>query len=43
MARYGSYEEAVAQHEWRVPQRYNLAQDGFDKQPRDQLPMGPRA
>ena len=22
-----SYEEAVAQHEWRVPERYNIAQD----------------
>src|SRR6059058_1495717 len=35
----GSYEEAVAQHEWRVPERYNIAQDVCDKHPADKLAM----
>src|SRR3954468_18514351 len=35
----GSYEEAVAQHEWHVPERYNIAQDVCDKHPADKLAM----
>ncbi|MDP9385684.1 MAG: AMP-binding protein [Actinomycetota bacterium] len=34
-----SYEEAVAAHEWRVPDRYNLAHDVCDKHPREKLAM----
>ena len=34
-----SYEEAVASHEWRVPERYNIAQDVCDKHPADKLAM----
>ena len=34
-----SYEEAVASHEWRVPERYNIAQDVYDKHPADKLAM----
>jgi len=34
-----TYEEAVAAHEWRVPVRYNIAQDVCDKHPRDKLAM----
>jgi acetyl-CoA synthetase len=34
-----SYEEAVAQHEWRVPDRYNIAEDVCDKHPPDKLAM----
>src|SRR5262249_32902690 len=34
-----SYEEAVANHEWRVPERYNIAQDVCDKHPADKLAM----
>src|SRR3982750_2123101 len=34
-----SYEEAVAQHEWNVPERYNIAQDVCDKHPPDKLAM----
>src|SRR5690242_20180674 len=34
-----SYEEAVAQHEWQVPERYNIAQDVCDKHPADKLAM----
>jgi acetyl-CoA synthetase len=34
-----SYEEAVAQHEWHVPERYNIAQDVCDKHPADKLAM----
>jgi len=34
-----SYEEAVATHEWRVPERYNIAADVCDKHPRDKLAM----
>src|SRR5437764_3922475 len=36
---FGSYEEAVAQHEWRVPDRYNIAQDVCDKHPAGKLAM----
>ena len=35
----GSYEEAVAAHEWRVPERYNIAADVCDKHPADKLAM----
>ena len=35
----GSYEEAVAAHEWRVPERYNIAADCCDKHPADKLAM----
>src|SRR5437762_2021569 len=34
-----TYEEAVAAHEWRVPDRYNIAADVCDKHPRDKLAM----
>src|SRR3954468_5808563 len=37
--RFGSYEEAVAQHEWNVPERYNIAEDVCDKHPPDKLAM----
>ncbi|MBV9818523.1 MAG: AMP-binding protein [Solirubrobacterales bacterium] len=39
MSPYQSYEEAVAGHEWRVPERYNIAADVCDKHPRDKLAM----
>src|SRR3954451_9711560 len=35
----GSYEDAVAAHEWRVPERYNIAADCCDKHPADKLAM----
>ena len=34
-----SYEQACAQHSWSVPERYNIAADVCDKQPRDKLAM----
>jgi acetyl-CoA synthetase len=34
-----SYEEAVAAHEWHVPERYNIAADCCDKHPPDKLAM----
>ena len=34
-----SYEEAVANHEWHVPERYNIAEDVCDKHPADKLAM----
>ena len=34
-----TYEEAVATHEWRVPERYNIAEDVCDKHPADKLAM----
>jgi acetyl-CoA synthetase len=34
-----SYEQAVAEHSWRVPERYNIAADVCDKHPRDKLAM----
>jgi acetyl-CoA synthetase len=34
-----SYEEAVASHEWRVPEHYNIAEDVCDKHPPDKLAM----
>jgi acetyl-CoA synthetase len=36
---WSSYEEACAQHRWRVPERYNIAQDVCDKHPPDKLAM----
>jgi acetyl-CoA synthetase len=38
-SRFGSYDEAVAAHEWRVPARYNIAQDVCDKHPPGKLAM----
>src|SRR3954453_16670263 len=35
----GSYEEMRAQHEWDVPERYNIATDVCDKHERDRLAM----
>src|SRR3954468_18867998 len=35
----GSYEEMRAQHEWHVPERYNIATDVCDKHDRDRLAM----
>ena len=35
----GRYEEICAAHEWRVPQRYNIAEDCCDKHPPDKLAM----
>ncbi len=34
-----SYEQACAEHEWRVPKRYNIAADACDKHPRDKRAM----
>src|SRR2546426_2827339 len=34
-----TYEEAVAQHHWEVPERYNIAADVCDKHPREKLAM----
>jgi acetyl-CoA synthetase len=34
-----TYEDAVAQHRWNVPERYNIAADVCDKHPRDKLAM----
>ena len=30
-----TYDQLCAEHEWRVPERYNIAQDVCDKHPRD--------
>src|SRR3954469_19782528 len=35
----GRYEQVCAEHEWRVPERYNIAADCCDKHPRDKLAM----
>src|SRR5690242_10162307 len=35
----GRYEEICAEHEWRVPERYNIAADCCDKHPREKLAM----
>jgi acetyl-CoA synthetase len=32
-----SYEEAVAEHRWEVPERYNIAADVCDRHPREKL------
>jgi acetyl-CoA synthetase len=34
-----TYEEVVAEHEWRVPERYNIAADCCDKHPPEKLAM----
>jgi acetyl-CoA synthetase len=34
-----SYEQACAEHQWHVPERYNIAADVCDKHPRDKLGM----
>jgi len=34
-----TYEEAVREHRWAVPERYNIAEDVCDKHPRDKLAM----
>jgi acetyl-CoA synthetase len=34
-----TYDEVVAAHEWRVPERYNIAADVCDRHPRDKLAM----
>jgi acetyl-CoA synthetase len=34
-----SYDEVVAEHEWQVPERYNIAQDCCDKHPPDKPAM----
>src|SRR3954462_7885743 len=34
-----TYDEAVAAHEWHVPERYNIAADVCDKHPREKLAM----
>ncbi len=39
MGRPTSYEEALAQHRWEVPERYNIAADVCDKHPADKLAM----
>ena len=39
ISRPSSYEEAVAQHEWSVPEHYNIAEDVCDKHPPDKLAM----
>jgi len=36
---FASYEEAVAAHEWRVPERYNIAEDVCDKHAPDKPAM----
>ena len=38
-SRFGSYDEAVAAHEWKVPEHYNIAQDVCDKHPPEKLAM----
>ena len=38
-SRFRSYDEAVAAHEWEVPERYNIAQDVCDKHPPEKLAM----
>src|ERR671933_2635192 len=39
ITRFQSYEEAVAQHEWRVPERYNIAADVCDNHPAERVAM----
>jgi len=38
-SRFTSYEEAVATHQWNVPERYNIAVDVCDKHPPGKLAM----
>jgi hypothetical protein len=33
------YDEICEAHEWRVPERYNIAEDCCDKHPRDKLAL----
>src|SRR5919112_5671189 len=33
------YDQLCAEHEWRVPERYNIAADVCDKHPREKLAM----
>ncbi len=37
--RFASYEEACAEHEWRVPERFNIAAEVCDKHPREKPAM----
>ena len=37
--RITSYDEAVANHRWDVPERYNIAADVCDRHPREKLAM----
>jgi acetyl-CoA synthetase len=37
--RFSSYDEVRAQHEWHVPEHYNIAEDVCDKHPPDKLAM----
>jgi acetyl-CoA synthetase len=39
VAAASSYEQAVAEHEWNVPERYNIAADVCDKHPADKPAM----
>jgi len=39
VAPFSSYDEALAAHEWNVPERYNIAVDVCDKHPPDKLAM----
>ncbi len=39
IARPSSYEQAVSEHRWRVPDRYNIAADVCDSQPREKAAM----
>jgi acetyl-CoA synthetase len=39
IAAASSYEQAVAEHSWRVPERYNIAADVCDKHPPNKLAM----
>src|SRR2546429_2466626 len=39
VATFSSYQEAVEQHRWEVPERYNIAADTCDRHPRDKLAM----
>jgi acetyl-CoA synthetase len=39
MSSITSYEQACAEHSWRVPERFNIATDVCDRHPRDKLAM----
>ena len=39
MSTASSYEEAIAAHEWQVPEKYNIAVDVCDKHDADKLAM----
>ncbi len=34
-----TYEQAISEHRWEVPERYNIAQDVCEKHPGDKLAM----